>query len=109
MLPTLTTLNDPLMAVSHLVAAHGRGGPIPNPGPATIPGLTGPVNTIISWAKWAVLICGMIGLLICAGKMTIGHRNRATFAADGATSIPWVLGGLSLALIAADVVSAFVR
>ena len=96
--------------LAHLLAAFGRGGPgVPNPAPATIPGLSGPVNTIISWAKWAVLMCGVIGLLICAGKMTIGHRNRASFAADGASSIPWVLGGLSLALIAADVVTAFIR
>ena len=79
----------------------------PNPAPQAPPGLTGPATQIIAWGKWGVLICGVAGLLMCAGKMAIGHRNRATFAADGATGIPWVLGGLSLAAVAAAVVKVF--
>jgi hypothetical protein len=39
--------------------------------------------------------------------MAIGHRNRAAFAADGATGIPWVLAGLSLAAIASAIVGVF--
>jgi hypothetical protein len=79
----------------------------PDPPAQAPPGLAGPVNTIIGWGKWGVLVCGVAGLLICGGKMTIGHRNRATFAADGATGIPWVLGGLSLAAVAAAIVGVF--
>lgn len=79
----------------------------PDPAPQAPPGLTGPVTTIIAWGKWGVLVCGVAGLLICAGKMAIGHRNRASFAADGATGVPWVLGGLSLAAVAAAIVSVF--
>jgi hypothetical protein len=82
---------------------------VPNPAPQAPPGLARPVSTIIAWAKWGVLICGVTGLLICAGKMAIGHRNRATFAADGATGVPWVLGGLSLAAVASAIVSVFLR
>jgi hypothetical protein len=81
----------------------------PNPAPQAPPGLTQPVTTIIAWGKWGVLVCGVAGLLMCAGKMAIGHRNRATFAADGATGVPWVLGGLSLAAVAASVVGVFLR
>jgi len=81
----------------------------PNPAPQAPPGLTRPVTTIIAWGKWGVLVCGMAGLLICAGKMAIGHRNRATFAADGATGVPWVLAGLSLAAVAAAVSSVFLQ
>lgn len=81
----------------------------PNPAPQAPPGLSAPVTTIIAWGKWGVLVCGVAGLLICAGKMAIGHRNRATFAADGATGVPWVLGGLSLAAVAAAIVGAFLR
>jgi hypothetical protein len=90
-------------------AAEAEGGPAqpPNPAPQAPPGLSRPVTTIIAWGKWGVLVCGVAGLLICAGKMAIGHRNRATFAADGATGIPWVLGGLSLAAVAASVVGVF--
>lgn len=82
---------------------------VPNPAPQAPPGLTGPVTTLIAWGKWGVMICGVAGLLICAGKMAIGHRNRATFAADGATGVPWVLGGLSLAAVASTIVSVFLR
>ena len=81
----------------------------PNPAPLAPPGLTAPVTTIIAWGKWGVLVSGVAGLLICAGKMAIGHRNRATFAADGATGVPWVLGGLSLAAVASALVGAFLR
>ncbi|HEV2374063.1 MAG TPA: hypothetical protein VGS19_18140 [Streptosporangiaceae bacterium] len=83
--------------------------PPPNPAPQAPPGLTRPVTTIIAWGKWGVLVCGVAGLLICAGKMAIGHRNRASFAADGAIGVPWVLGGLSLAAVAAAIVGVFLR
>jgi hypothetical protein len=78
--------------------------PVPDPPAQAPPGLAVPVDTILGWGKWGVPVCGVAGLLICAGKMTIGHRNRAAFAADGATGIPWVLAGLSLAAVAAAIV-----
>ena len=83
------------------------GGGVPNPPVKAPPGLSGPVNTILGWGKWGVLVCGVAGLLICGGKMAIGHRNRAAFAADGATGVPWVLAGLSLAAVASAIVGVF--
>jgi len=100
-------------AAGHLSAARsGRvlagGGPaVPNPAPAAPPGLTGKADTIIGWGKWGVLMCGVAGLLISGGKMAVGHRNRSTLAADGATGIPWVLGGLSLVAASAGIVAVF--
>ena len=100
-------------AVVRFLAPHlgtptgGRG--VPNPAPQAPPGLSKPVNTVLAWGKWGVLVCGVAGLLICGGKMAIGHRNRATFAAEGATGVPWVLGGLSLAAVAAAIVGVFLR
>ena len=94
-------------AARHFAMLAARGIAPPNPAPKAPPGLQGPVTTMVAWGKWGVLVCGVAGLLICSGKMAIGHRNRATFAADGATGIPWVLGGLSLAVIAASVVGVF--
>jgi hypothetical protein len=85
----------------------GGGPAIPNPGPVAPPGLAAKANTILAWGKWGALVCGVAGLLICGGKMTIGHRNRASFAADGATGIPWVLGGLSLIAASAGIVAVF--
>ena len=94
-----------LTVLRALRSALGAG--VPDPAPQAPPGLSGKVNTILGWGKWGVLICGVAGLLICGGKMAIGHRNRATLAADGATGIPWVLGGLSLVAASAAIVAVF--
>lgn len=91
------------------VGLLNSGGGVPNPPPQAPPGLSGPVDTVLAWGKWGVLVCGVAGLLICGGKMAIGHRSRATFAAEGATGVPWVLGGLSLAAVAASIVGVFLR
>jgi hypothetical protein len=83
-------------------------GNVPDPAPqAPTPVLAKDMSTIIAWGKWMVMVLGVVGLLICAGQMAIGRRNRHSFAADGAAGIPWVLGGLSLAAIAATVVAVF--
>lgn len=75
-----------------------------DPAPADIPGL-GPVATLfISWGKWALLVGGILGMFICGGMMILGRRNRSSTAVDGATGIPWVLGGLTVGAIAATVV-----
>ena len=99
-------------AAWHLSAARSwhvlAGGGVPNPAPQAPPGLTGDANTILGWGKWGVLICGVAGLLISGGKMAIGHRNRSALAADGATGIPWVIGGLSLVAASAGIVAVFV-
>ncbi|MCP2337918.1 hypothetical protein [Actinomadura rupiterrae] len=87
----------------------GAGVQVPDPAPSPPPGLDEKVNTLLSWGKWAVLICGVAGLFICAGQMAIGRKNRSTFAADGATGIPWVLGGLSLAATASAIVGVFFK
>ena len=97
--------------VLHLAAVAAATPPpgVPNPNPVPVPGLVGPVTTIIGWGKWLVMILGVVGLLICGGQMAIGRRNRHSFAADGAAGIPWVLGGISLATIAAGVVTVFLH
>jgi hypothetical protein len=82
---------------------------IPDPPPVPPPGLDRKMDTLLSWGKWGVLVCGVAGLFICAGQMAIGRKNRSTFAADGATGIPWVLGGLSLAATAAPIVGVFFK
>ncbi|WP_210747771.1 hypothetical protein [Actinomadura latina] len=82
---------------------------VPDPPPDAPPGLDQKMETLLAWGKWGVLICGVAGLFICAGQMAIGRKNRSTFAADGATGIPWVLGGLSLAATAAPIVGVFFR
>ena len=49
----------------------------PNPPPIPPPGLKGPVDTILGWGKWGVLVSGVAGLFICGGQMAIGRKNRS--------------------------------
>ena len=93
-------------------ARSGSGGylaaGVPDPPAQAPPGLTGPGrDTILGWIKWGTLIGGSVGLSICAVKMMVGHRNRSSLAADGASGIPWVLLGLSLAAVSSGVVGVF--
>jgi hypothetical protein len=80
-----------------------------NPPPQAPPELEGKMNTLLGWGKWGVMVCGIAGLFICAGQMAIGRKNRSTFAADGATGVPWVLGGLSLVATASAIVGVFFK
>lgn len=76
----------------------------PNPAPVAPPGLEAVANTFLGWGKWVVLVGGVLGMFICAGMMILGRRNRSATAVDGASGIPWVLGGLTLAALGASIV-----
>ena len=80
---------------------------VPNPPAQAPPGLAKPINTILGWIKWGALIGGSVGLSLCALKMMVGHRNRSSLAADGASGIPWVLLGLSLVAVSSGIVGVF--
>jgi len=54
-----------------------------------------------------LLLPAALSAMVCGIMMAVGRRNRSSFAADGAAGIPWVLGGLTLGVIAAAVVSFF--
>lgn len=77
-----------------------------NPDPEAPPGMQEVADQFLSWGKWIILVAGVLGMLICAGMMIIGRRNRSATAVDGAAGVPWVLGGLFLAAVAASIVGA---
>lgn len=79
---------------------------VPNPGPVAPPGMEAPATQLLGWLKWVGLIAGMLGFGLCAIMMIVGRRNRSNMAVDGATGIPWVLGGLSLMTLSAGLVGA---
>ncbi|GIF74182.1 MULTISPECIES: hypothetical protein [Asanoa] len=99
------------MLIAHIVDAAQAylaapdPGEAPNPAPAEIPGLGPVADMFLGWGKWALLVGGVLGMFICGGMMILGRRNRSATAVDGATGIPWVLGGLTIAAIGATVVS----
>jgi hypothetical protein len=77
-----------------------------NPAPQEIPGLGTVATMFLGWGKWALIVGGVLGMFICGGMMILGRRNRSSTAVDGATGIPWVLGGLTLGAVAATIVGA---
>ncbi len=79
----------------------------PNPAPAPPPDLDELAAQLVSWLKWGVLTAGMIGLLLCAGMILVGRRQRSGLAHEGLVGSVWVLGGLALASVAALIVGAF--
>jgi len=79
---------------------------VPNPSPVAPPGLAGPTSLMLGWLKYAGLVSGVVGLGVCAIMMILGRRNRSTMAVDGASGVPWVLGGLSLMSFSAGLVGA---
>lgn len=76
------------------------GGGLQNPPPEAPDGLSDVTNQWIAWAKYGALVAGAFGLLYCAVAMSIGRRNRSHLAGEGASGIPWVVAGLSLAAFA---------
>lgn len=77
---------------------------VPNPPPSPPPGLESFGSDVISWFKYAGIIAGVVGLMCCGIMMAIGRRNRSMTAVDGASGIPWVIGGLSVISFAAAIV-----
>ncbi|MDL4770739.1 hypothetical protein [Actinomadura xylanilytica] len=108
---SLGSLSFPRLQALPMSFPHDTSPPvkIPDPPPSPPPGLDTKMDVLLSWGKWGVVICGLAGLLICAGQMAIGRKNRSAFAADGATGVPWALGGLSLAATAAPIVGVFFK
>jgi cytosine/uracil/thiamine/allantoin permease len=78
----------------------------PNPPPIAPPGLQQSADTFIGWMKWGGLVGGVVGMIICGLMMILGRRNRSATAVDGATGIPWILGGLTVIALSAGLVGA---
>lgn len=95
-MPLLAALLDP---VTTLAAA-------PNPAPIPPPGLAQFADNFLGWLKWVGLAAGVAGLMFCGIMMMIGRRNRSQLAAEGASGIPWVVGGLSVVSLAAGITGA---
>lgn len=78
----------------------------PDSAPIAPDGLSDFGTKLIGWLKWGVLLAGVLGLLMCAGMLVIGRRNRNSVAQDGLIGSVWVIGGLAIASAAAAIVGA---
>lgn len=80
---------------------------VPNPAPKPPPGLDQFGTDVIAWTKYGVIIAGVVALLVCAGMIMLGRRNRNQVAQEGVLGSVYVLGGLALAGAAAVIVGTF--
>ena len=62
-------------------------------------------STLIEWTRWTGMAAGVFGMMSCGIMMAIGRRNRSHLAGEGASGIPWVLGGLSIIALSYGIVS----
>lgn len=63
------------------------------------------IKDLMAWGKWIAMVAGFAGLVIAGIMMAVGRRSRSQMAADGAIGIPWVIGGLSVVLLAVPIVN----
>lgn len=98
-----------LVTISAKLGLLGLLAQVPNPAPQPPPGLQESADRFISWLKWGGLVGGMIGMVVCGIMMMVGRRNRSATAVDGATGIPWVLGGLTVVALASGIVGSVLQ
>jgi hypothetical protein len=78
---------------------------IGNPAPRAPAGVSNTVNELLAWGKWIAFVCGVAGLIVSGVMMMLGRRNRSQMSADGAIGLPWVIGGLSVVVLAVPMVN----
>jgi hypothetical protein len=98
------------MSLSHLAAAAldalaAVPAEISNPAPKAPAGVSNTVNELLAWGKWIAFVCGVAGLIVSGIMMMLGRRNRSQMSADGAIGLPWVIGGLSVVVLAVPMVN----
>jgi hypothetical protein len=78
---------------------------ISNPAPRAPAGVATTVTELLAWGKWIAFVCGVAGLIVSGIMMMLGRRNRSQMSADGAIGLPWVIGGLSVVVLAVPMVN----
>ncbi|WP_037888904.1 hypothetical protein [Streptomyces sp. NRRL S-87] len=85
------------------LAAEGDGGKlIPGGSPVVIPGLDGPVGTILNWALWLVVIAGVGGVIYGVFKLATSDKSRN---GGGAEPFKWMGGGVAAILLSSSLIT----
>lgn len=79
---------------------------LPNPAPASPPGMKDTFSNWISWGKYIGMFAGAMGFIACGIMMMVGRRNRSHLAAEGAGGLVWTIAGISTVTLAVSVVTA---
>ena len=79
-----------------------------DPGPVAPPGVGDKVSSIIGWVHWGAYAAGILALMLAGITMMIGKRNRSSMAADGASHLSWIIGGLLVVSVASVLVGALI-
>lgn len=82
-------------------------GNLGNPSPAAPAEVAAQWSKVMGLAKWIAFAAGALGLLAAGIMMSLGRRHRSGAAAEGAVAVPWVLGGISMAVLAVPIVNLF--
>lgn len=92
---------------THVAAAVLASLPFDIANPPAVPpqGVESTVNMLLAWGKWIAFVAGVAGLIVSGIMMAVGRRNRSQMSADGAIGLPWVLGGLSVVVLAVPLVN----
>jgi hypothetical protein len=99
----MSTLPATIHALTEVVAQVPAA--LTNPPAAPPDGVEAVVNKLLSWGKWIAFVTGAAGLIVSGIMMTLGRRNRSQMSADGAIGLPWVIGGLSVVVLAVPLVN----
>lgn len=82
---------------------------IPDAEPTQLPGQLGAtVNTVVGWLKGGLIAVGFIMILIAAGMIMAGMKNRNSMSTDGISRVVWVIGGFGVAASAGGIAGAFI-
>lgn len=82
-------------------------GKLNNPSPTAPAEVAAQWSKMMGLAKWVAFAAGALGLLAAGIMMSLGRRHRSGAAAEGAVAVPWVLAGISMAVLAVPVVNLF--
>ncbi|WP_420116578.1 hypothetical protein [Micromonospora sp.] len=77
-----------------------------DPGQGEAPPGSDKITTVVNWVAWIVFAACVVGLLICAAKMAIQHRQGG--GGEHGSNLGWVMGACILGGTAGALVGALV-
>lgn len=77
-------------------------GLIPGAKPTKIPGLSGPVTTLLGYGLWLLVLAGVIGVGIGVFKLATSDKGRG---GGGSEPFKWMGGGVAAILLSGSLIA----